>query len=252
MTDLSLVLPCFNEAPHLRASATAISEVLERTGLRYDVVFVDDFSRDGTRELLPEICASIPHARFLLHERNRGRGAAFKTGFRATQGRVTGFIDVDLEVPARHIPEAVLAVLDDGADLATGRRRYDLRQAGSLHRVALSRGYHAISRALLGVHVKDSEAGFKFFRRQTTAAVIAATQSDGWFFDTEVIVLAERAGLSIREVPVPFLRRDDKASTVRIVRDVGQYAIELHRLRRRLRGAKLDGSANATADSSPE
>lgn len=240
--DLSLVLPCFNEATHLRASAAELSSVLERSGLRYEIVFVDDCSRDGTRALLPDICGAIPHARFLLHDRNLGRGGAFKTGFRATQGRVTGFIDVDLEVPARYIPEAVREIIHRGADIATGRRQYQLQQAGALHRVALSRGYHAISRALLGVRVKDSEAGFKFFNRATTAELISATQSDGWFFDTEVIVLAERAGLSIREVPVPFLRREDKASTVRIARDVGHYVIELHRLRRRLRaGFRVPG-----------
>ena len=125
--DLSLVLPCFQEASHLRQSARTISAVLEQTRYRYEILFVDDGSTDGTRELLPELCAQLPHARFVLHDRNRGRGAAFKTGFAETTGRVTGYLDVDLEIGAHYLPELVRTILDGGADIATGQRRYRLR-----------------------------------------------------------------------------------------------------------------------------
>src|SRR5262245_55435770 len=105
--DLSLVIPCYNEAPHLRESVAALCEVLDATRLEYEVVFVDDGSVDGTRDLIRELGASTPHCRFIFHEHNRGRGGAFKTGFEATSGRVTGFIDIDLEVPAHYVPPLV-------------------------------------------------------------------------------------------------------------------------------------------------
>ena len=75
--DLSLVIPCFNEASHLRGSVGALVEVLDATRYEYEVVFVDDGSQDGTRELLHELCATTPRCRYIFHERNRGRGAAF-------------------------------------------------------------------------------------------------------------------------------------------------------------------------------
>src|SRR5262245_43426243 len=85
--DLSLIIPCYNEKPHLRASVDALREVLEGTRYEYEIVFVDDGSGDGTRELLREICATTPRCRFIFHEHNRGRGGAFKTGFADTTGR---------------------------------------------------------------------------------------------------------------------------------------------------------------------
>jgi glycosyltransferase involved in cell wall biosynthesis len=100
--DLSLVLPCYDEAAHLRRSVAEIVDVLEQTRSSWEIVFVDDVSRDDTRAVIGELCAADPRLRAVFHERNRGRGAAFKTGFRAASGRTTGFIDVDLEVHARY------------------------------------------------------------------------------------------------------------------------------------------------------
>ncbi|MEQ1894705.1 MAG: glycosyltransferase family 2 protein, partial [Planctomycetota bacterium] len=88
--DLSLVIPCYNEAPHLRGSVDALLEVLEQTKLEFELVFVDDVSKDETRAVLAEVCATRPHCRAILHERNKGRGGAFKTGYQATTGAVTG------------------------------------------------------------------------------------------------------------------------------------------------------------------
>src|SRR5258708_1835501 len=96
--DLSLVIPCYNEASHLEESAAELLRVLEQLRYNYEVVFVDDASRDETQEIIKGICRRSPTCRHIFHERNLGRGAAFKTGYRATTGRITGFIDIDLEV----------------------------------------------------------------------------------------------------------------------------------------------------------
>jgi len=208
--DLSLVVPCYNEAHHLRASVRAVVEVLEATPGSWDIVFVDDGSADETRALIREICAADRRCRFIFHDRNRGRGAAFKTGFAASAGRVTGFLDIDLEVHARYIPSLVAEIGRHGADVATGRRHYRLRQTGGLHRVAASWGYRRLSNFLLSLDLEDSETGCKFFRRDTAGPIVLASANDGWFWDTEVMARARLAGLRIKEVPVQFLRRADK------------------------------------------
>src|SRR5262245_20716836 len=107
MTDLSLVVPCYDEAGHLRQSVAEVVEVLEQTPWTWEIVFVDDASRDDTQAVIRELCAGDRRLRALFHEHNRGRGAAFKTGFRAATGRITGFIDIDLEVHARYVPSLV-------------------------------------------------------------------------------------------------------------------------------------------------
>ena len=125
---LSLVLACYNEAEHLLASFAEIRETLERAGRPFEVIFVDDVSRDGTRAILQEIVAAHPHLdlRVILHDTNRGRGATVTDGFRAARGEICGYLDVDLEVHCRYVPSLVQAI-EKGADVATVRRIYALQ-----------------------------------------------------------------------------------------------------------------------------
>jgi len=230
--DLSLVVPCYDEAGHLRESVAAVVEMLGQTRWSWEVVFVDDASRDDTRAIIRDLCAGNPALRAVYHERNRGRGAAFKTGFRAATGRVTGFIDIDLEVHARYVPALVTLIERHGVDVATGRRHYLLRQTGGLHRAALSWIYRRLCAVLLNAGVADSETGCKFFNRETASEVVLGSESDGWFWDTEVMVRAGLADLVVHEMPVLFLRRFDKHSTVRIIPDSIDYLRALVRFRR--------------------
>ena len=236
---LSLVLACYNEAGRLRASFAEIRETLERAGRPFEVIFVDDVSRDGTRTILEEIVAAHPRLdlRVILHDGNRGRGATVTDGFRAARGEIAGYLDVDLEVHCRYIPSLVQAI-ETGADVATVRRIYAL-QLLSLDRYFMSRGYSFLVRRLLDVRVRDTETGFKFFRRETVMPLIDQIEDRGWFWDTEFMVRAERRGLRIVEVPGAYVRREDKASTVRGLRDSAGYFRALLRFRRRLRAGTV-------------
>jgi glycosyltransferase involved in cell wall biosynthesis len=232
---LSLVLACYNEAEHLRASFTEIRETLERASWPFEVLFVDDVSRDGTREILKEIVAAHPRLdlRVILHDANRGRGATVTDGFRAARGEIAGFLDVDLEVHCRYVPSLVRAI-EGGADVAIVRRIYAL-QLGSLDRYFMSRGYSFLVRRLLGVPFRDTETGFKFFRRATVLPLLDEIEDAGWFWDTEFMVRAARRGLRVAEIPGAYIRREDKTSTVRGLRDSARYFLALLRFRRRLR-----------------
>ena len=236
---LSLVLACYNEAEHLRASFAEIRETLEQTGRPFEVLFVDDASRDGTREILREIVAGHPglDLRVILHEGNRGRGATVTDGFRAARGEVAGYLDVDLEVHSRYIPSLVRAI-DRGADVATLRRIYAF-QVRSLDRYFMSRGYSFLVSRLLGVELHDTETGFKFFRRERLLPVLEAIRDPGWFWDTEFMVRAARHGLRIEEVPGAYVRRFDKASTVSSIRDSFRYFARLLAFRRDLKAGRV-------------
>ncbi|PYQ15541.1 MAG: glycosyl transferase [Acidobacteria bacterium] len=231
---LSVVLACYNEEEILASSFAEIHEELEGIGCPYEFVFVDDASRDRTRDLIREIVAAHPSVaiQVILHETNRGRGATVADGFRAARGEIAGFLDVDLEVHARYIPSLVRAI-DKGADVATVRRIYAF-QLRSLDRYFMSRGYSYLVRRLLGTSLRDTETGYKFFRRQALLPLLDEVRDPGWFWDTEVMVRAERRGLRIAEIPGAYVRRFDKTSTVRGLRDSVQYFGRLLSFRRQL------------------
>lgn len=237
--DLSLVIACYNEEPHLRDSVREIVQVLARAQYTYELIFVEDCSPDGTRRVLSELTAEL-HASHpqlpvtvILHDHNRGRGATVRDGMRAARGRVMGFIDIDLEVHCRYIPDMVRAI-DNGFDVATGFRVYHV-DGTNLARHFMSVGYRAMMRRATHTSLKDTETGYKFFHRERCQSIVDATLTDGWFWDTEVMVLCERAGLRITEIPVAFVRRLDKESTVRVLPDTVEYLRRLREFRDRLR-----------------
>jgi dolichyl-phosphate beta-glucosyltransferase len=232
---VSVVIACYNEEETLLRSFDEIKETLEDLGGPFEIIFVDDLSRDRTREVLAHIAAANRDLdiQILLHERNLGRGATVTDGFRAARGQVAGFLDVDLEVHCRYIPSLVRAI-QKGADIATLRRIYAL-QLSSLDRYVMSRGYSFLVRRLLGVSLRDTETGFKFFNRERALPIIDAIRDPGWFWDTEFMVRAARRGLRIVEVPGAYIRRADKTSTVRGLRDSVRYFGKLLAFRRELR-----------------
>jgi len=233
--ELSVVIACYQEEGHLRDSVRQLQETLTAIGRSHELIFLEDCSSDGTAAIIAELVREAPHRRAIYHPQNVGRGGTVAEGFQLAQGRVVGFLDIDLEVHCRYLP-AVLAAIDAGADGATAFREYDVTwRPNSLLRAFLSRGYRWLFRRLFTVPFRDPEAGFKFFVRDRVLPVVAQTRDRGWFWDSEIMVLAHRAGLHVVEVPCRFERRADKQSTVRIVRDVWRYLVAIRAFRARMR-----------------
>jgi glycosyltransferase involved in cell wall biosynthesis len=229
--DFTLVVACYNEEPILEASMAETFQVLDALRWTSEVVFVDDRSRDGTRAAIERIVAAHPDRmlRAFVHDVNVGRGATVTDGIRAARGQFAGFIDIDLEVHARYLLPCLLA-LEAGADVATVLRVYRFRWR-SLDRYLMSRGYHWLMSWLIDVPLQDTEAGFKLFRRDRILPVLDQCADRGWFWDTEIMVRSHYAGLRIVEIPGLFLRRFDKPSSVRAVRDSLGYLVKLWRFR---------------------
>ena len=231
---VSVVLACYNEEQDLHESFAEIRETLEELGRPFEILFVDDVSRDRTREIIRGIVEANRDLdiRVILHETNRGRGATVTDGFRAARGEIAGYLDVDLEVHSRYIPALVKAI-EKGADVATVRRIYAF-QIRHLDRYFMSRGYSWLVRRMLGIPVQDTETGYKFFRREALLPVLDACRDPGWFWDTEFMAITARRGLRISEIPGAYVRRADKTSTVSGVRDSILYFRRLLEFRRRL------------------
>ena len=232
--EISVIIACYNEQPVLRASVAELIGVMNLTRYHnsYELIFVDDLSRDNTVEIIHEIMEAYPQLpmKLIRHERNTGRGRTVTDGLRAAQGRIAGFLDIDLETPARYIPAAVLEI-ERGAEVATALRVYTFLWR-TFYRQILSVGYHALEAKALRLPLKDTEVGFKFFNRERILPILDECQDPGWFWDTEIMARSYFAGLKIIEIPTLFIKRYDKKSSVRLVHDTLEYFQKLNRFRR--------------------
>jgi len=222
--DLSIIIACYNEEPHLEASVGEIKRVLNATKYTYELIFIDDCSKDKTCDIIKNICKDNPTYRYIFHEKNVGRGGTVKEGLLSANTKFAGFLDIDLEVHARYIPSMIRA-LENGADVVCANRIYNFTfDFINLLRTILSRIYKSFfTHYLLGIKFSDPEAGYKFFNSSSMKEVIQATEDEKWFWDTEIIARAENTQKRIDAVPVAFVRRPEKKSTVRLIPDIYAY-----------------------------
>lgn len=232
---LSLVLPCFNESGLFLASVSRITAILDATTISYEIIFVDDCSRDNTRRLIEQVIKADKNGKFraIFHEVNLGRGKTVSDGIRSANGAIVGYIDIDCEVDPVYIPHMVSQIITRRADIVIGKRYYRSTPKAVVREI-LSRGYQWLSDRLIGTGGLDTETGYKFFSRKKILPILTKATHPGWFWDTEVMVYARRAKLTIIEVPVLFLRRFDKTSSVNIIKDTLDYMVELIRFRKKL------------------
>jgi len=223
--DLTLVVACYNEKFVLESSISQIVNCLECSKFSWEIIFIDDTSSDGTPEIIRSLIQRIPNSRAVFHAENQGRGATVTDGIKLARGRVAGYIDIDLATAANYIVPLTAAVLQ-GVDVAMAWRIYKVSPL-VIHRWVLSRGYHYLMRFILGVRLKDTETGCKFFRRQSILPILEQTKDTHWFWDTEICTRCYFEGLSILELPTLYLRRPETGTTVKIFRDSVRYLVSL-------------------------
>jgi hypothetical protein len=242
--DLSLVIACYNEEFELEDSVRQVIEILDSARWTYEIIFVDDCSRDRTREIIDRLMIKYQakNVRKIFHEHNTGRGRAVTDGFKIAVGDVIGYIDIDLEVHTRYIPTMMLAI-EQGADVATAHRIYTV-QPRLFHRFVLSQGYVQLVRHLLGVPLKDTETGYKFFKREKIWPLLDQVKDEHWFWDTEIMVRSHLAGLHIVELPCLFVKRYDKKSTVHLFSDSWEYFVDLWHFRRVVKQLRSKSTAS--------
>lgn len=229
--DLSLILACYNEGSTLNDSLLRITEVLNSTKYKWEIIAIDDSSKDLTYQTLKKFSKGKNNFQVYKNSFNIGRGGTVVIGIKKAKGKITGFIDVDLEVSPIYIPQFV-SEIEKGVDLAVATRIYS-ESFASFNRWILSKGYSLLVRKVLHLEIKDTEAGYKFFSRKTILPIINFVKDKKWFFDTEIIARASAKKLRIVEIPVLFLRRGDKKSTVKIIPDILAYLKAIYLFKKR-------------------
>ena len=214
---VDVVIPVLNEAHVLERSVATVRAFLdENFPYRWRVVIVDNGSTDGTGEIAAALAARYDDVAF-YHLAKRGRGSALMYAWTQSSADVVCYTDVDLSTELPALPKIVDAILVDGYDLATGSRLMRESQTKrSFKREFISRMYNLLVKAVLFTSFSDAQCGFKAVSRRVVQRVVPEIRDRGWFFDTELLVLAEKWGYRIKDVPVLWIEDDD--SRVKIVR----------------------------------
>lgn len=227
--DVSLILPCFNEEKVILESLKKIVRVFKDTRYSWEIICIDDGSTDKTLRNLKKFSRGENHISVIANRVNLGRGGSVIKGINLARGEVVGFIDSDLEVSPVYIPEFVRMV-KDGAVLVIGNRRYN-ETVMTLHRWLMSKLYTVIVKNFYGMNISDTESGYKFFNKVKILPIIKKIQNKRWFFDTEIVARSYWSKLKIIEVPVLLIRRTDKQTSVRFIRDSLDYLSSLWKLK---------------------
>ncbi len=249
---VEVVVPVYNEAGGLETSIRGLHAYLsDRFPLTWIVTIVDNASTDATWEIAQRLAGDLDGVE-ALHLDGKGRGRALRAAWSASASPVVAYMDVDLSTDLNALLPLVAPLVSGHSDVAIGTR---LAPGAAVlrgpKREAISRAYNLILRAALGAGFSDAQCGFKAVRADVARDLLRLIEDDGWFFDTELLVLAERNGLRIHEVPVDWV--DDPDSRVEVVRTAAADLRGLWRMRLMFwrGGGRLRRPAEARVPSPP-
>jgi glycosyltransferase involved in cell wall biosynthesis len=233
MASVDIVIPVYNEEHVLAESLAALRKFLAQSASggthQYRIVVADNASTDGTLALAQRLAKK--HADVAsLHIPQKGRGRALRAAWLASPADVLSYMDVDLSTDLAAFPPLIEAIASEGYDIAIGSRLArgaDIRR--SLRREATSRVYNVMIKGLFFTRFSDAQCGFKAVSRRAVQELVPLIENNEWFFDTELLILAEKAGYRLKEIPVRWL--EDPDTRVNVPKTVWEDVRGLLRLR---------------------
>lgn len=254
--SLSIVIPIYNAGPELKGNIAKVLGYLDANPLASELILVNDGSTDNTASDLRSI--ADPRARVLDNPRNMGKGYSVRRGMLSARGERLVFCDADMAYPIEQV-DNLLKGLDEGCDIVIGSRVHresrfilhceDLRYIYRRH--LLSRAFNLFLKVTLIAGINDSQSGFKGFTRQAAEYVFSRQRASDFSFDVEILYLARKAGMRIKEIPVT-LEYHGGPSAVSMFRDSFSMVARVARvLLTQLTGGYVAGAGRADGRRSP-
>ena len=227
-TFLSVIVPVFNESGRIH-NASSIADYLNRQDFSSELVIVDDGSTDNTLEIVQN-SPSNPNRSIISYKPNRGKGHAIKVGMLTSRGKYRLFTDIDLSTPMKEFHKFLPHL--EGNDVIIGSRRIEgarvLRHQSTV-RESLGRGFTCLSNLTLKLTASDFTCGFKCFSRSAAEKIFPKMTIDRWGFDSEILYIAKKQGLSVKEIPVNW--ENDPHTKVRFPHDLIRSFLDLVEIR---------------------
>lgn len=229
--DLSLIIPAYNEEKRLPFYLKEVFIYLGASGLKYEVIVVDDGSQDKTSEIITDLMKKHPELDLITLPQNMGKGCAVRAGMLHARGSLRLFADSDGATPINELGRLMLA-LKGGADIAIGSRALvdrDTVVSYKIHRKILGTIFNLIVRLFAVREIRDTQCGFKLFSEKAALNIFLVQRIDGFGFDVEILFIAQKLGYRIAEVPVNWT--DIGESKVKILRDPFRMLSDVFRIR---------------------
>ncbi|MDJ1422222.1 MAG: glycosyltransferase family 2 protein [Candidatus Methanoperedens sp.] len=212
----------------MESTVERTAAALRETTPSFEIIIAEDGSTDGTDRVCQALTKKYDYVMHLHSQERQGRGRALDRAFRASKGEILGYIDVDLATDMKHLKELIQSIRD-GYDVATGSRMLPQSNVERpFNRGFASRGFNFLTRLMLGSRLYDHQCGFKSFKRDSLLGLLDKVKDTHWFWDTELLVRAQRAGFSVREFPVEW--RHGGTTKVDLKRDVIGMGSQIFRL----------------------
>jgi glycosyltransferase involved in cell wall biosynthesis len=248
--QLSIVIPAYNEGARIERTLDRVMSCVEQQGWDAEVLVVDDGSVDATAAIIARWMEAHPRLHLVKNEGNRGKGYSVRNGLLQAAGDVVMFTDADLSAPMEEA-ERLLAAIADGADVAIGSRWMDkTRQTihQPLYRRFFGRCFNWVTRTVMGLPFKDTQCGFKAFRRPAAQVIFRLQRIERWGFDPEILFIARKLGYQIREVPVTW--GHDERSRMSYLKDGMKMLEEMAVIRANSIAGRYDEDIAALKDTS--
>ncbi len=248
--QLSIVIPAYNESARIEATLRRVMSCVAERGWDAEVLVVDDGSADGTAEIVERWMEAHPRLHLVQNPGNRGKGYSVRNGLLQAAGDIVMFTDADLSAPMEEA-ERLIAAIADGADVAIGSRWID-RSRQTIHqplyRQIFGRCFNWITRTVMGLPFKDTQCGFKAFRREVAQVIFRLQTIERWGFDPEILFIARKLKYTIREVPVTW--GHDERSRMSYLKDGTKMLEDMAVIRANSLAGRYDEAIAAMKDTS--
>ncbi len=248
--QLSIVIPAYNESARIENALERVMSCVAKQGWDAEVLVVDDGSTDVTTDIVQHWMERYPRLHLIQNEGNRGKGYSVRNGLLQAAGEVVMFTDADLSAPMEEA-ELLMAAIADGADVAIGSRWMDkTRQTihQPLYRRFFGRCFNWVTRTVMGLPFKDTQCGFKAFKRPAAQVIFRLQRIERWGFDPEILFIARKLGYEIREVPVTW--GHDERSRMSYLKDGMKMLEEMAVIRTNSLAGRYDEAIAALKDTS--
>jgi glycosyltransferase involved in cell wall biosynthesis len=230
--EISIILPAYNEASRIEKCIREVTRAVRSFSGSYEIIVTEDGSTDGTEKIVANLSRSNPQLSLLHSPVRLGKGKAIKKALASAEGTIIVFMDVDLSTSLSHLPQIVKLAREHRGMAIGSRHVKSSKVQRSFSRTVFSLSYNLFVRLLFLDCVHDHQCGFKAMSREVATVVLDKTASDGFFFDTEMILWCKKLGFPVTEVAVEWTEISKKGATaVRLVSDAAKLGLDLLRFR---------------------